>query len=137
MESEPETKIVLSGDILVSDRVNPDQDGRPSPVTVRIYQLASVDNFKSTDFLPLYDDDETALGTDLVFKEEMEVYPGIEIPFQREWAGSTRYLGVMVMFRDLENSKWRAIASLPEEGSFPVVVRIDDSSVSIWEETGI
>ncbi|VFM98193.1 MAG: type VI secretion system protein VasD [Candidatus Kentron sp. G] len=136
VEPKPDAKIMLQGEILVSENANPDQDGHSSPVTIRIYQLKSGNNFKNADFLALYGDDESVLDTDLLFKEEMDVHPGTRIPFDREWGQGTRYLGVMAIFQDRETARWRALVDLPDKGDFPVLVKIENSSVSIWQEAG-
>ncbi|MBT8419744.1 MAG: type VI secretion system lipoprotein TssJ [Gammaproteobacteria bacterium] len=128
-------KIIIDGEILVSENTNPDQHGYPSPVTIRIYQLKSDDDFRNADFLTLRNNDERVLGADLVFKEEMDVYPGTRFPFDREWDRTARYLGIMAVFRDKENAKWRDLVELPREEIFPIVVKIEGSSMSIWRES--
>nr|VFK53830.1 MAG: type VI secretion system protein VasD [Candidatus Kentron sp. TUN]VFK55360.1 MAG: type VI secretion system protein VasD [Candidatus Kentron sp. TUN]VFK57096.1 MAG: type VI secretion system protein VasD [Candidatus Kentron sp. TUN] len=132
---KPNTKMFLQANIMVSENTNPNSDGRPSPVTVRIYQLKSGKKFKNADFPSLYNNDEAILGADFVFKEEMDVHPGVEVPLERELERTTRYLGVMVTFRDFENSTWRALTGLPSKGN--ILVKIDDLSVSIWERIAI
>nr|VFJ54220.1 MAG: type VI secretion system protein VasD [Candidatus Kentron sp. FW]VFJ68692.1 MAG: type VI secretion system protein VasD [Candidatus Kentron sp. FW] len=129
---KPDTGILLRADIMVSGNANPDSDGRPSPVTIRIYQLSAGSSFRDAGFASLNDDDEAVLGADLVFKEEMDVHPGAEIPFERKLKKTTRYLGVMVAFRDSGNAVWHALTDLPAMGEFPIVIEIDGSSVSIW-----
>nr|VFJ92259.1 MAG: type VI secretion system protein VasD [Candidatus Kentron sp. H]VFJ93198.1 MAG: type VI secretion system protein VasD [Candidatus Kentron sp. H]VFK00036.1 MAG: type VI secretion system protein VasD [Candidatus Kentron sp. H] len=137
-EPKPDTDagiggIVVRGEILVSEDVNPDQDGHPAPVRLRIYRLQSHHHFKNADFPSLHDDDERVLATDLIFKEEMTVYPGNRIPFHRAWGPNARYLGVMAIFGTGENAEWRALTDVSRAGgSEAVIVRLQDSSVSLW-----
>nr|VFK22468.1 MAG: type VI secretion system protein VasD [Candidatus Kentron sp. LFY] len=128
---EPDTRALLRANIMASEDSNPDSNGRPSPVMVRIYQLKSGCNFEDADFSSLHTDDEAVLGADLLFKEEMDVYPGTEIPFGRELQGNARYLGVTAAFRDLRDATWRALADLPGQGESSLIIEIGDSSVSI------
>nr|VFJ77218.1 MAG: type VI secretion system protein VasD [Candidatus Kentron sp. FW] len=129
---KPGAGILLRADIMVSGNANPDSDGRPSPVTIRIYQLRSGGSFRNAVFASLNDDDEAVLGADLIFKEEMDVHPGTQIPFERELKKTTRYLGVMVAFRDSGNAVWHALTDLPSVGELPIIIAIDSLSVSIW-----
>nr|VFK36663.1 MAG: type VI secretion system protein VasD [Candidatus Kentron sp. SD]VFK40180.1 MAG: type VI secretion system protein VasD [Candidatus Kentron sp. SD]VFK79079.1 MAG: type VI secretion system protein VasD [Candidatus Kentron sp. SD] len=130
-KSTQQTRTLLQADIRVSENSNPDPSGRPTPVTLRVYQLKSSRNFESADFPALYGNDEAVLGADLLFKEEMDVYPGIEIPFERKLEEATRYLGIMVAFRNAKNATWRALTDLPAGGAFPLLIKIDGFSVSI------
>jgi len=130
LESKPNTEVLLQANITVSENSNPDSDGRPSPIMIRIYQLKSASRFENADFPSLYDNDEMVLGSDLLFKEEMDAHPGIKIPFERKLQGTARYLGIMVAFRDFEHATWRELIDLPAEGEFPLLVEIDNLSVS-------
>nr|VFK19563.1 MAG: type VI secretion system protein VasD [Candidatus Kentron sp. LPFa]VFK33506.1 MAG: type VI secretion system protein VasD [Candidatus Kentron sp. LPFa] len=130
-ESQPGARTSLQTDIIVSENSNPDSDGRPTPVTVRIYQLESGRNFEQADFQSLLDNDEMALGADLLFKEERDAHPGTRIPIQQELQETARYLGVMATFRDFQNGAWRALTELSAESASPLAIEIDESSVLI------
>ena len=49
-------------DFKVSKQVNPDPNGRPSPLVVRIYELSSRSVFDSQDFFALYDNPDQVLS---------------------------------------------------------------------------
>jgi type VI secretion system protein VasD len=102
----------------VSSAANPDIRGRPSPVVVRIYELRSTTSFESADFFSLNDKDQSALGADIVTRDEFFLQPGQSQTIQRKVNSTTRGIGVFVAYRDLERSKWRAVTSVP----IPVVL---------------
>ena len=53
-----------------SGDLNPNAEGRASPLVVRIYELKSFSIFKNADFMSLYEKDDQVLGRELVNKEE-------------------------------------------------------------------
>lgn len=100
--------------------VNPDGTGRPSPIVVRVYQLKAEDKFSSADFFALFDDDQKTLGGDLLGREEAEMTPGekreIQFPVSRE----AKFVGVLAAYRDIRNSRWRAVQAAPKKGLLDV-----------------
>lgn len=111
----PPKDIVLVGDLVASDSVNPNRDGRASPVTVVIYHLKSADAFLAKDFFNLYDTDSGALADDLIQRIDMQIQPGETLPIASEFDPETTHIGVLVAFRDIDNADWRAIVRLPEK----------------------
>ena len=53
----------------VGEMVNPDSDGRSSPVVVHLFALSNDQIFKREDFLSLYSDAESRLQSDLLEKQ--------------------------------------------------------------------
>nr|VFK41554.1 MAG: type VI secretion system protein VasD [Candidatus Kentron sp. TC] len=133
-ESQPHARALLQTDIIVSESSNSNSNGRPAPMTVRIYQLESGSGFEKADFQSLRDNDEKVLGADLLFKEERDAHPGTRIPIKQKLRETARYLGVMVDFRDFQNAKWRALTKLPAESGTPLTIEIGDSSVSVRQQ---
>ena len=74
--------------------LNPDYQGRPSPVNVIVFQLVSADTFSNADFFSLFEPEAAILGGD-------GAYP-------RLWD--------FAAFRDIENAQWRATVALPKKG---------------------
>lgn len=101
----------LSLEVKASATVNPDARGRPSPVVVRIYELKSAAPFETADFLSLYEKDQTVLGAEVVVRDEFVLKPGESRTFRRE-IGESKVLAAMAAFRDLERSRWRAVAPI-------------------------
>jgi type VI secretion system protein VasD len=102
----------LSISVVASARSNPDLRGRPSPVVVRVYELKTIASFNAADFFSLNDKDQATLGGDLLHREEVVVSPGEIKQLQRKASTDARALGVVVAYRDLEKSVWRASTTL-------------------------
>jgi type VI secretion system protein VasD len=105
----PKTVITVSA----GAAVNPDANGRPSPIVVRLYRLNSDVAFKGADFFPLFDDDKRVLAAELVARDEYELAPGESKSQELVLPPEVRFVGVVAAFRDIRNSSWRAIVALP------------------------
>lgn len=131
--------IVVNGDLIASETINPNRDGRASPVTVVVFHLKSADAFMSQDFFNLYDKDSGAIDADLIQRIDMQVQPGQTLPMASEFDPETTHIGVLAAFRDIDNAKWREIIALPEKSLMEklnpfsdkkLIVTVDALSVS-------
>jgi len=128
--------------VRAGNQLNPDFQGRPSPVVVRVYLLRAGINFGAADFFSLYERDAAVLGADLLAREEVQLRPGTTVSIARKFPNDARFLGVVVAFRDIERSSWRALSSLPlpppavakppdEPIPVPVRIAIDSGQIAV------
>lgn len=93
--------------------INPDPSGRPSPVVLRVYQLAAPTQFQSADFFQLFDKEAPTLGPDLVGREDLTIAPGgtrvLTIPLKP----NAQAIGIAAAFRDIDQATWRALVAVP------------------------
>ncbi|UZE86629.1 type VI secretion system lipoprotein TssJ [Pseudomonas viciae] len=99
------TKLNLT--LTASAQVNPDLNGRPSPVVVRLYELKHPVAFENADFFSLYERARESLSPDLVSSEELELRPGETVELRLDIARGGRYVGVLAAYRDLPKARWR------------------------------
>lgn len=99
---------------IVSERsLNPDIDGMPKPVLLRIYELRAPAAFERSSFFDLQDKDESQLGGDFVRREEFLIAPGERRIIERKGNPDVRAFGFFAGYRDLERSTWRASIDAP------------------------
>jgi len=96
--------------------VNPDADGSPKPVVLRVYQLKADASFANADFFALYDQEQETLGADLLAREEFVLAPGDSRKVEFGVQPDARFIGVAAAFRDIRNADWRAITATPKNG---------------------
>jgi type VI secretion system protein VasD len=97
-------------------QVNPDLNGRPSPIAVRVYELKSLSVFNSADFFNLFEQDVALLGDEMLMRDELHFQPGETKEINRDLQPDTRYIGVIGAYRDIEDATWRrSIEVEPEE----------------------
>jgi type VI secretion system protein VasD len=125
------TPPMLRGSIKVDARANPDANGRPSPVVVRVYELKSLAGFNNADFFALFEKESETLGGDLVGREEFQLDPGETRPYQRQLQPDTKFIGVVVGFRDIEHARWRESAPVPPKRTVNIVLGLERTAVSV------
>jgi type VI secretion system protein VasD len=86
--------------------LNPNAQGRASPVVVRIFDLSAAKTFESADFEALFEHPGDALKHDLIAQEEFVLRPGDIQQRNRSLQPQVRALGVAAGFRDLEHAVW-------------------------------
>ena len=120
---------VLKAQVVASAQVNPDARKRPSPVVVRIFELKAPTLFEQADFVSLFEKDQAVLGPELVSREELVLRPGETKPVTKPLSPDTKFIGVMVAFRELELARWRAV--VPVAAGKKNVVSIDLSDITV------
>ncbi len=115
--STPEPRL-FDGNFTANDDINPDHEGRPSPIIVKTYHLKGITTFNEADFFSLYDEGKKYLGEDFIAIEEHVLQPGEDTDYILSISPDATYLAVVAAYRDLENAQWRATLEIPEEGFF-------------------
>jgi type VI secretion system protein VasD len=124
--------IKVGGTLAADPAVNRDVGGRPSPVAVKVYQLKKAGAFEAADFFSLWRNPGATLDADLVSTNELAVAPGEERRFAEEIEPSTRFVGVVAAFREIEKSGWRAVVVVPDEDldAYSLDVKVGDLVVA-------
>lgn len=122
---------LLRGAIKVDPATNPDLRGRPSPIVVRVYELTSLAAFNSADFFSLVEKEHEVLGSELVGREEYHLKPAETRPYRRQLQASTKFIGVVGAFRDLEHSRWRHAAPVPAKRRPTVTIAVEARTITV------
>ena len=117
----------------VAADINPDAEGRPSPVIIKVYELASKTVFENQDFFALYDNPEAILRTDLLKKDELVFEPGQRSEYKMTLQPATKAVAVVAAYRDIEGARWRAVVDVKPTGYDDFYVYVDKLAVYIRE----
>jgi type VI secretion system protein VasD len=93
---------------------SPDVNGSRS-VAVRIYGLGATGRFSSATAYTLIDRD-TVLGDEGTRLEEIVVRPGESRKITLMPKPNVRYIGVVVLFQDIDRAQWRGMAPIAASG---------------------
>jgi type VI secretion system protein VasD len=115
--------------LTASDQLNPDMNGRPSPIVVRLYELKHAVAFENADFFSLYERAKESLAPDMVATEELELRPGETVELKLSVQKGSRYVGVVAAYRDLSQSSWRSTLYLAPQTATEVDLTLDDSGI--------
>jgi type VI secretion system protein VasD len=118
-EPDPCNVQIVTLRIYASDLINPNDDDKPRPVMVRLYQL-------STDMRMLnarYDDillrDAEVLGEDLLKRDEVTVFPNDLVEVQFERIPEASVLVGAAMFRTPQGESWKTYYVFPPMPNTP------------------
>ncbi|MET1413051.1 type VI secretion system lipoprotein TssJ [Roseibium sp. HPY-6] len=125
----PPTPIKI--DLQADEFINPNENGDPAPVVVRVYQLKEVTAFEGAEYFDLADDDKKVLGGDLIGVQEFELTPGETKDFNRDVSSEATHIGVIASFRDIDSAQWRDTIELQQEKKNDFVIYLTSLAVRI------
>lgn len=126
------TKLNLK--LTASDQLNPDLNGRPSPVVVRLFELKHPVAFESADFVSLYERSKETLAPDIGATEELELRPGETLELKLSVGGGSRFVGILAAYRDLSQTQWRHTVQVTPAALNEVDLTLDQSGIRSTDE---
>ncbi len=127
---DPTSATVVQVNVTASPRVNPDGNGRPSPIVVKVYFLKNPGAFEAADFFALFQKEGSVLGDTLVLVQEMRLLPGMRQAFIQE-VDAAGWIGVAAAFRDLDHALWRQTIAIPRHQTSLVKVELEPLAVRL------
>jgi type VI secretion system protein VasD len=117
----PKPPMVTKLEVIASSDINPDPEGRASPLVLRVFQLRTDAEFAGANYFPLYDKEKDILAAALISRDEFNMAPGGHVLQELPIAADARFIGVLGAYRDTM-AQWRALAPLPPKptGKAPV-----------------
>ncbi len=103
----PPKREALGIQISATADVNPDMQGRPSPIILHIMELNSTEQFNRLDYMGLTQPSGAALGPELLGKSQMVLQPGESKTLPLELNPMTTVIGLVAGYRDIDNAAWR------------------------------
>jgi type VI secretion system protein VasD len=107
---------VLTLSVVASADQNPSPTGTATAVAVRLFQLGSTAKFERADVFALTEREQQTLGTDDLGSEEFVVRPGEIRVITRDLKPGAQYIGIAVLFRDIDKARWRGMAPVAANG---------------------
>jgi type VI secretion system protein VasD len=122
--------------ISATSDINPDIEGHPSSVIVRVYQLANKINFENANYDELFESKHNALGTEFITLNEYLVDPNSLNDIDLKISENAKFIGVVVGYRSVDMVTWRTVIPVPE-GSFwrgsGLEIKVEKLSVRVIE----
>lgn len=112
-------------ELAATAQVNPDANGRPSPVLVRVYELRAPGVFESADFFALLEQDRSVLADDLINRWEYQLEPGERRRVDASFQASSGHIGVIAAYRNIEEATWRVVEPIESGRNNAFVATID------------
>jgi type VI secretion system protein VasD len=129
----PPTVVVLNFE--VSPDVNPDPSGRPSPISMRYYQLGATSVFENSDYFQLRDKETALLGTALLDRQDLPLLPGANQDATFDPKPGTKFIGFIASYRDIDHAAWRAEVAIPPNKTTTVKVQVEKLKLTVSAES--
>jgi type VI secretion system protein VasD len=117
--------------IKASPDLNPNAAGTPLSVAVRLYSLNDRARFATADAYGLMSRENAVLGDERAGSEEIVVRPGETRKVTMAPKPGVRFLGVAVLFHDIDRAQWRAIAPIAASGTTRLVLAIGSNKAEL------
>lgn len=127
VQPPPAVEIAVTG----SATQNPDAAGRAMPVAVSIFKLTATAKFERADVFALTEREAETLGADSAGSEQFVISPGEARVIRRELPPTVRFIGAVALFRDIDRSKWRAVAPIAAHGLTKLRLALDGITLSL------
>ncbi|AUX34338.1 MULTISPECIES: type VI secretion system lipoprotein TssJ [Sorangium] len=110
---EPCDVQIVTLSIYASDNINPNENGNPRPVVVRLYQLKSSARMENATYDQILLRDKETLEDDLAKVDEVEVFPNdlVEVKFER--LPDASHLVGAALFHSPKGSSWKTFYEFP------------------------
>ena len=112
--STSENNVDFTYVLSASPDINPDIEGKPSSVLVRVFQLSNDINFRNASYDQLMGSHDNALGTEFIAVTEYLVDPDSRREVELKISEHTKFIGVAVGYRSMDMVTWRTVVSMPE-----------------------
>jgi type VI secretion system protein VasD len=133
----PDVKADLS--LQAAHYLNPDLNGRASPLMVTFYELKTPLGYKDAEFFDLENNAEQILQDNLVDKQTIEMRPSESKHYVLRLPRDVRYVGVSAGYRNIDQAKWRSILVVPEnkdEFSARIDLQSEELKVQLIKDEG-
>ncbi|GAA5644308.1 MULTISPECIES: type VI secretion system lipoprotein TssJ [Vibrio] len=121
--------------IKAASNINPNVEGKPSPVELRIYQLTDSQAFNQADFIQIYNDEQGVLKAELLLARQLaSVLPGESRQEILPMAAGSKYIGVIAGFADYREAKNKVIYKPLIVSSAAINIEIDGINLSVSGE---
>jgi type VI secretion system protein VasD len=120
-------KETLTLAISATEDVNPDLQGRASPIVLHILTLKSAEQFNALDYQSLASASSGALGADQLARDQVVLSPGSSRSMELELDAGTQAIGLVAGYRDLNNSSWRQAVTISPGSTKSITVNLTKS----------
>jgi type VI secretion system protein VasD len=103
----PPVPVDLSVSVIADDTVNPDQEGRPSPLAIRVYFLTGTEAIADADLLALWQAEAATLAGTLVERRDFLLAPGSTAAAQLALPERVTSIAVAAAYRNFRDATWR------------------------------
>lgn len=110
---KPCDKQIVTLDLYAAGNVNPNENGLPRPVVVRLYQLVSDLNLANARYDDVLLTPDAVLGKDVMKVDEVSVFPNDHLQVKFERIKEASYLAGVALFHGPKGQSWKTFYEFP------------------------
>ena len=110
---KPCDKQIVTLDIYAGGAINPNENGNPRPVVVRLYQLVSDLNLANARYDDVLLKPEKVLGKDVMKVDEVSVFPNDHLQVKFERIKEASFLAGVALFHGPRGQSWKTFYEFP------------------------
>ena len=129
--SSPPPPAVLTLNVVGGADQNPGTSGQSTPVAVRLFQLNDPAKFERSDVFALTEREQQTLGSESQGSEEFVLRPGETRTLPRELQKGVQFVGIAVLFRDIDQAHWRAVSPVAASGPSKLTLKINGLTATL------
>jgi len=109
--------------------VNPDMQGRPSPIILHVMELNSTEQFNRLDYMGLTQPSGAALGAEMLGKSQVVLQPGESKTLPLELNPMTTAIGLVAGYRDIDNAAWRKTVPITQGKTKGISITLEQTQI--------
>lgn len=110
---KPCDKQFVTLDIYASGNLNPNENGNPRPVVVRLYQLASELKLQNARYDDVLNKAEETLGKDVLKVDEVTIFPNDHFQVKFERMKEASFLAGVALVHEPRGQSWKTFYEFP------------------------
>lgn len=130
-----DTNVTLN--LVIDSDINPDERNTPSPLYLRFYQLKDKKMFERADFVQLYEQDQEAIGADLISGQKLKlIQPGQSRSEKFVLDGDAKFIGLYAEFFKYKDAKYKIVIPVTSANVIrdTVKVKISENQLILLEK---
>ena len=128
LDTSAEFKLVTTQDI------NPNTDGKASPLVLQVVKLRDARQFKQEDFLNLFEDAKGRLGNDLIEIIKLkEIAPGETRVETLKLTPEVKFIGILGEYIQYNDAKAKAVIEIEPNATTKATLKIEKLKVQFEE----
>jgi len=105
----------VNANLQASNDINPDINGTPSPIAVNVYELSTPEQFSKANFVSLFSEPQSSLGSSLLLVNSFMVAPGTTKDVSMTLKKGVHYVGVVAAYRNINDVDWKQVIAVKDK----------------------
>ncbi|MGH1470069.1 MAG: type VI secretion system lipoprotein TssJ [Cellvibrionaceae bacterium] len=119
--------------LFANKTVNPDDNNRPSPIQVKIYELAARTTFDNLDFQSLFNNGSTLLSDELISEETFVIQPNETLSHKIELNKTATHVAIVAAYRKIDGARWKHIYPIKFYGYYKHAIELTSNGIIVQQ----